>query len=581
MSSSLQAVRESLPRLPLSSLERSCSGLLQWAAPLLTEEEYAASGDAVKKFLTGEGPSLQSRLDLLRRERGDAILRLAPYWEEWYLASRQPLPVHVNPFYLFAEDALPPEDIPWGRAASLALAAVSFCLAIDRGEMEPDYFKGSLLNLQGYSSLFRTTRRAFFDRDERHTGRSTTLSGRSLLVLSKGRLFLLEVVSPEGEIRDREDTARALEAIAGGEEGPSLPLGLMTCLPREEAARGRKLLCTGGKENLSALARGEESLFVLRLDPPCGGSLEEKARHFLFDGGGNGWYEKSFQLIVTADGAAGLNFEHSARDGIPVGRLVREILERSPAAGGSALHLSPPDPLSFTLSPEMTAFLEEGKEAALRLASSVEQRILEFTPFGTGGVKGGGMSPDAFVQIALLLTWRKVKGEWGSVFESVHLRRFRGGRTEGVRPLTAEAALFGDAFREGSASREELRALLKRAGQAHRRRVEACLAGEGIEGHLTLLRTLAQQNGQEEPALFLSPAWTKLTACAISSSTTAAHGMDLAGYGPVEGGGLGVRYLSREEYLRFHIASWRADDPLGSDFFSALPDVLGQMGTLL
>ncbi len=127
------------------------------------------------------------------------------------------------------------------------------------------------------------------------------------------------MVSPEGELRNREDTARALEKIAAAEHGDHPFPGLMTCLPREEAAQGRRPLSAGGKENLSCLVRAEESLFVLRLDPPCGGRLHEKGRHFLFDEGKNGWYEKSFQLIVTADGAAGINFEHSARTAFPWG----------------------------------------------------------------------------------------------------------------------------------------------------------------------------------------------------------------------------------------------------------------------
>ncbi len=264
-----------------------------------------------------------------------------------------------------------------------------------------------------------------------------------------------------------------------------------------------------------------------------------------------------------------------------MGRLVKEILSRSASAGGSALSLGPPEPLSFVLSPEMNVFLEMAGEKAVSLASSVEQRILDFSLFGTGKVKRGGMSPDAFVQIALLLAWRKAKGEWGSVFESVHLRRFRGGRTEGTRPLTKEAARFGEVFAEGKASRAELRSLLGKAGEAHRKRVEACLAGEGIEGHLSLLRALAVGSGQDDPALFSSPAWTRLTACAISSSTAAAEGMDLAGYGPVDGSGLGVRYLSREDFFRFHIASWREDDPPGGNFSGALPEILQQMGGLL
>ena len=41
--------------------------------------------------------------------------------------------------------------------------------------------------------------------------------------------------------------------------------------------------------------------------------------------GFNRWFDKTFSLIFTAQGAAGINFEHSWGDGFPVGYLLTTV----------------------------------------------------------------------------------------------------------------------------------------------------------------------------------------------------------------------------------------------------------------
>ena len=52
-----------LPKLPLPSLESSCSRYLKALEPLSTQEELEASSAAVKNFLGREGPVLQAQLE--------------------------------------------------------------------------------------------------------------------------------------------------------------------------------------------------------------------------------------------------------------------------------------------------------------------------------------------------------------------------------------------------------------------------------------------------------------------------------------------------------------------------------------
>ena len=576
-----------LPRPPFDDPVRSGEKLVEWAEPLLSESELARSREAAEEFALFGGPVLQGELDRIRNTEGDHILgRLIPYWEGWYLSSRDPLPVHSNPFYLFASDGLPGGGCPYRLAARLALSAAAFCTEIDRGSLEPDTFRGAPLCMKEYERLFRTSRRALPGTDRQVTGTKSGPAARCALVISCGIPFLLELYSEEGGLRDVEETARHLRDIASLPPGEIPPVGLITTLQRDEAARGRRLLLDGGKDNERLLSLAEESLFVLRLDGPCGSSPEERARHFLFDGGQNGWYEKSFQLIVTTDGQAGINFEHASRDGTHVGRLVKEILSRAPSVKGRATGLRGPVRLDFALSGECRDFLDGIPEKARALSDSRVQDVFRFDAFGTDAVKEGNVSPDAFVQIAMLMAAENLWGERRSVYESVQLRRFAGGRTEGTRPLTREAAACVDGFRSGRESSGALREMLFEAQRAHRERIRECLEGRGVEGHLQLLRGLWKERGRElglkeEPALFRSPAWEKLTSCPVSSSTTPGEGFALAGYGPVQPGGLGVRYLSRRDHFIFHVSSWKRDGSLAPEYASRLRNALEAMGGVL
>ena len=56
------AAQDKLPKLPLPSLEASCTRYLQVLKPLQPEEEQKASAAAVQIFLDGEGPILQAQL---------------------------------------------------------------------------------------------------------------------------------------------------------------------------------------------------------------------------------------------------------------------------------------------------------------------------------------------------------------------------------------------------------------------------------------------------------------------------------------------------------------------------------------
>ena len=568
-----------LPPPPFCDLKGSLDKLIHWSSTLLSEEEIEASKRAADSFGEGEGQALQKKLNKLRTD-GDAVLDLVPYWRGWYLRQRDALPVNVNPFYLFDPAAVPVEEDFCRLAARLTLGAASFCLDLDGGRVPQDSLKGFPLCMRGYDDMFRSSRGAFRETDRIVTGNPDSLEGRSVLVMVKGQLHLLPVISSGGSLRGLEDLTEALRSLVERSTEDELPIGLMTCPPRDEAADVRSAL-TEDEDNGKTLRQVEGALFALCLDGECGTGTERAARHFLFDQGENRWFEKSFQLIVTSDGLSGINFEHSSRDGTHMGPLVREIQSRSRRPFPQEDRSEKGIDLYFNLSQQLRNRLKSVKEGCMALRESLIQRPFLFDRYGREHMKATGVSPDCFVQMTMMIAQRKLWPSWKSVYESVQMRRFQGGRTEGTRPITAEAVAFIKAFEEG-ADRETLRAALKDASEAHKGRISLCMAGQAPEGHLALLRQVWLKYGpsmgiDDEPELYQSPAWLKMTKNYLSSSTTSGEGLALAGYGPVEQGGLSARYLSRPDRLVFHIGSWSCDGDLAERFTQALDKALRDM----
>lgn len=73
------------------------------------------------------------------------------------------------------------------------------------------------------------------------------------------------------------------------------------------------------------------------------------------------------------------------------------------------------------------------------LIDDVDLHVLLYNEFGRNFIKGRGLSPDAFIQLALQLTYYKVHRRLVSTYESAGLRQFKLGRVDNIRAATSEA----------------------------------------------------------------------------------------------------------------------------------------------
>lgn len=81
-----------------------------------------------------------------------------------------------------------------------------------------------------------------------------------------------------------------------------------------------------------------------------------------------------------------------------------------------------------------------------RLIDDLDLYVLCFGEFGKEFIKAQRISPDAFIQLALQLTYYKVHRRLVSTYESAGLRQYKYGRVDNIRAATMEALSWSKAM---------------------------------------------------------------------------------------------------------------------------------------
>jgi carnitine O-acetyltransferase len=528
-----------------------------------------------------EGQILRAELDRIYPSDPE-ILKWMSYWEKWYLSQRCSLPVYSNPLYL-----LDPRGEEMGveraeLAARVVQTVLEFYKDVRAGVLEQDLWKGQPLSMDQYEDIFGMTRIPGKEMDKNIRSFSDWIT-----VICNGHIFRQRVLDDNGELFPGEGLVRSFTSImAAGEEPEPFPLAALTGLPRTEWACLRKRLMQNSSSVKRAVESVEKSLFVLCLDRSGPMSDEALSKEILCGTPGNRWFDKSLQLIVLGNGRIGINFEHSRRDGTPMGRFVRYICDgtkRDSLASGEA-------PPAEEITPEAGSDLQEAVTDAKKKASSLFGKtcfsLIRFGDFGKDRIKELGVSPDGFLQTSLFLAQKRAWGNVRSVFESVMLRQFRHGRTEGLRPYNDGTKEFLDLMAKKNSSRSECAAALRNALNKHKSRISQCMNGEGIDGILGLLLAIAEGKVGNRPldrlpSIYQSPAWKILQDIALSTSTTSGEGIESAGYGPAQEDGLAVRYLQRTDHLVLSVTGFSSMEEKRRAFLEQLPGALRDMEHVL
>lgn len=210
----------------------------------------------------------------------------------------------------------------------------------------------------------------------------------------------------------------------------------------------------------------------------------------------NRFFDKAVQIVVKPD-ATFLIFEHAAIDGEKAVSLSESIAVEYFSNVGSAAHshkncsYRPAQvwaPQVVTLPEEL---ITKGRAYLAKVSSEFSKTRHFFPSFGKGFFGNvaegfeGSVSADNIVQLAVALTFFRLRNKLPSIYEPVSLAHLAPRRLDFISPLSPAAAEFIQLF--DSADGEILRKTLIGAISAHRAKIRRSKMGEGALSHLLAL----------------------------------------------------------------------------------------------
>ncbi|KAL7414063.1 acyltransferase ChoActase/COT/CPT [Mrakia frigida] len=619
-----------LPKLPIPALEDTMKKYLRALEGLQDPEEHAVTAEAVKLFLSDpeQGPRLQEKL--LKYDEGVASY-IEEFWYESYLGQTESVVLSLNPFFVLEDDPTPSRGSQLPRAASLILSSLGFIHDLREGVLEPDSIRGVPLDMDQYSRLFGTTR------VPTHRGCRMELHEESkhIVVIRRGQFYWFDALDSQNRptLSERDILSNLTAIVTDADKTPihevaQGSIGVLSTENRKVWSTIRNHIMTPAKgHNASCLRVVDSALFVVCLDDISPEGVKELCGNFLcgtykLDKGvqvgtcTNRFYDK-LQIIVCANGAAGINFEHTGVDGHTVLRYAADVYTELVLLFAKSINPSAPTLFKAKISPHAASYKpkpneikEEDEEvdtvpkkltwdltpeikngirfAETRLSDLICQNdieALEFTGYGKEFITRHGFSPDAYVQMAFQAAYYSLYGRVESTYEPAMTKAFLHGRTEAIRTVQPHSVDFVKTFCSGASPSEKI-AALRKACKGHTDLTRECSKGLGQDRHLYAIYCLLQREinndtssagvesprssvdeprprstsptsstKQPVPELFSDPGWAVLNTSILSTSNCGNPALRLFGFGPVAPDGFGIGYIIKDHGISVVAAS--------------------------
>lgn len=626
------ARQNELPRLPIPALEESCERYLTALQPLQAGKDHQRTKEVVNKFLQDEGPKLQAELQEYAKGKASYIEQ---WWDESYLSASDSVVLNLNPFFILEDDPTPSRGNQLMRTASLILASLTFVHDLRHGVLEPDSVRGTPLDMFQYTRLFGTSRIPTVDGCQM----STTPDSRHVVVMRRGQFYWFEVMDEEHRpLLTERALLTNLQAIVkdADQTDPShiaeAAVGILSTENRKIWSGCRDIL-KGHTHNARCLEVIDTALFVVCMDDTepvdaaqlCNNML--CGTYQLQDGVQvgtctNRWYDK-LQIIVCANGAAGINFEHTGVDGHTVLRFVADVYtelimqfaksihsatkslfqaKTSPHARGAGkkadqgddversqaiIRATTPKKLEWALEQDLSDAIKFAETRLSDLICQNECQVMEFSDYGKNFITRHKFSPDAFVQMAFQAAYFKLYGRCEATYEPAMTKAFLHGRTEAIRTVQPASYEFVKAYTSRDATVQQKIEKLRKACEAHTKLSKACASGKGFDRHLYGLKCIAQEllnQGklkdviEDVPELFIDSGYQTINHTVLSTSNCGNPALRLFGFGPVAPDGFGLGYIIKDDAISVCAASKHLQT---SRFLNTLESYLRDMQQML
>ncbi|RDA87283.1 hypothetical protein CP532_1304 [Ophiocordyceps camponoti-leonardi (nom. inval.)] len=551
--------QDSLPRLPIPTLEETAKRYLKSLHPLLSKAEYENSQQAVADFTKpgGVGSKLQERL-IAKSEEPGMRNWLYEWWNQAaYLAYRDPVVPYVSYFYSHRDDRQ--RRNPAKRAAAVTSAALEFKRLVDDCRLEPEYMKGAPICMDSYQWMFNCCR--IPARPSDYPLKFHPHDHKYIVAIRKNQFFKIphEVGGKPLNTSELEMQFKRVYQVA--QHGPAV--GLLTSENRDVWTDARSGLVQASPQNKAALEAIESCSFIVCLDDASPVTLEERAHQYWHGDGANRWFDKPLQFIVNDNGTSGFMGEHSMMDGTPTHRLNdfvnHVILGNKIDLSNPTIRSNLPEPqlLQFEITPEVQTEIDRAAQDFRNVIDQHELAVQAYQGYGKNLIKQFKCSPDAYVQMIIQLAYFKMFGKNRPTYESASTRRFQLGRTETCRSVSDESVAWCSAVADPFLDDAPLKVtLLRKAIDAHIEYVSAASNGKGVDRHLFGLKKLLNP-GEELPKLYSDPAYSYSSSWYLSTSQLSSEYFNGYGWSQVIDGGFGIAYMINNNSINFNIVSKR------------------------
>ncbi|XP_014479313.1 PREDICTED: carnitine O-acetyltransferase-like isoform X2 [Dinoponera quadriceps] len=561
--------KQPLPKQPVPDLKQTAERYLKSLKPLLTGTEYKNTEKIVREFISdsGVGPGLHAKL-LQKYQNTDNWMR--EWWlQVAYLGYRAPVIVHSSPGTVGPPITFKKREDVYAFAARLIAGVFDYNQIVKSGKMKQEMVRNEPLDMQPYGMILGTHRRPDKGIDKLlHTDEA-----EHIIIISNNNFFKLRVIDKDDKIVSEGRLMATMKDIVNRSRTEGKPVGILTGNDRDTwAIDSRMLLELGNNKNI--IKDIETSLFILCLDKDMPkeafkGKNNASVRAVQTMTGfnsrmnaANRWHDKTVQYIVSADGYIGMEYEHSPCEGIPVAVLHDYVLKYITVGGDVTSECSDfprAELLKFEINAAIECAIEKATVTVDKLSDDLDMECFTFDKFGADAIKAVKFSPDSFIQIAMQVTFYNLHKKPPAHYESAALRRFINSRTECIRSTSVESVEFAEMMlRRNAVSKEQKKAMLLRAINAHKDYAGQAASGQGVDRHLFGLKMIAQSEGMELPELYKDVGYTRSTYFTLTSSQVPYKSASFMCYGPVVPDGYGCCYNPRQKNILFACSSFRS-----------------------
>ncbi|XP_031746356.1 carnitine O-acetyltransferase isoform X1 [Xenopus tropicalis] len=546
------AHQEGLPCLPVPPLQQTLDKYLLALKPLVSLEEWSLTRVLVEDFRTsGVGERLQKGLERRARKTENW---LSEWWlQTAYLEYRMPVVVHSNPGVV-----LPKQDFE-DRQGQLSET------------LPVEYLGGKPLCMNQYYQMLSSCRIPGPKRDTVANYSQASKPPTHITVVHNFQFFELDVYNSDGTPLTSDQIFTQLEKIWGTSlQTNKEPIGILTTNHRNSWAKAYNNLIKD-KTNKESVRTIQKSIFTVCLDAPIPRVSDDLyqsqvAAQMLHGGGsrwnsGNRWFDKTLQFIVAEDGSCGLVYEHAPAEGPPIVALIDHVVEytkRPELIRSPMMPLPMPKKLRFNITPEIKNDIEKAKQNLNIMVHDLDVKVFVFSVFGKNFPKSEKLSPDAFIQLALQLSYYRMYKQVCATYESASLRMFRLGRTDTIRSASIDSENFVQAMDDPSKQNQEKVDLLRKAVQAHRAYTDMAINGNAIDRHLLGLKLQAIEDLVSMPELFMDTSYAVAMHFNLSTSQVPAKTDCVMCFGPVVPDGYGVCYNPMEDHINFAVSAFNS-----------------------